>query len=182
MKRLQSRSIKGAFRKVRGAMLKAEQMAMNKTVTATRGKVADYIRKVYNIKKKDLTKISRVKKMGRKEHSVKILFDEKPIALSKFGGKWRGRKSSGATASIKKGQRKTYAGTFMATMKSGHVGIYKRAGEKTKSGKEKLKQYWGASGGQLFYSSKSKKFMRKYFGLRLRKEMKAQLKRIGMNK
>lgn len=164
---------------------------MNKTVVSTRGKVIDFIRQVYNLKKQDLMKISRVKKMKSKDQTVKIMFDEKPIPLVKFGGKWnrmagRGKnraRSAGASAAVKKGQRKTFAGTFIATMKSGHVGIWKRVeGTKTKGGKEKLKQYWGASGGQLFYSSKAKAFMQKYFGEELRKQMKIALNYLRTKK
>lgn len=188
MKQWQSRSIKGAFHKVRNHVLKAEQMAMNKTVVSTRGKVIDFIRKVYNLKKKDLTSVSRIVKMGRKDTSVKILFSEKPIGLVKFGGKWRasvGRgknrtRSSGATAEVKKGQRKTFDGTFIATMRSGHKGIWKRkAGTKTSGGKEKLKQYWGASGGQLFNSSKARKFMSAYFFRELQKQVNVAIRALS---
>lgn len=34
---------------------------------------------------------------------------------------------------------------FIATFKSGHTGIFKRAGGRTGSGKEKIKEYWGYS-------------------------------------
>lgn len=49
-----------------------------------------------------------------------------PVSLVHFGGRWS-KRSSGATAEIMRGQRKTYASAFIARMPNGGRHIFARA-------------------------------------------------------
>ncbi|HCT26871.1 MAG TPA: hypothetical protein DIW85_11730 [Stenotrophomonas sp.] len=58
----------------------------------------------------------RTGKRGRDDF-LAIWASTRQISLLEFGGRWAGRKSAGATASIGQGQSKTYDGAFIATIK-----------------------------------------------------------------
>lgn len=58
----------------------------------------------------------RTGKRGRDDF-LAIWASTRQISLLEFGGRWVGRKSAGATASIGVGESKTYDGAFIATIK-----------------------------------------------------------------
>lgn len=62
--------------------------------------------------------------------------------VSGVGG-WR--VTTDVSAADNRGQMLRRSVGFIATFQSGHTGIFKRTGEKTASGKDKLKEYYGYS-------------------------------------
>jgi len=78
--------------------------------------------------------------VGRVKESVRVASKPTPdsprivievrrraIGLIQFGGRWRGVKSSGATAQVFRGEgRHTYAGTFIAKGRGGNLQIFDR--------------------------------------------------------
>lgn len=65
----------------------------------------------------------------REEGAVVITGSKRGIGLIEFGGKWRGRKTDGAVAAVRKGDTSTYGGTFIAAGKSGNRQIFTRTGK-----------------------------------------------------
>lgn len=74
------------------------------------------IRASYNVKARDLAGKFRVRTgSDTAGEFVALEASTKGIPLIDFGGRWRGRRTAGATAEVRRGQRKTYASAFIAT-------------------------------------------------------------------
>lgn len=43
------------------------------------------------------------------------------------------------------GERRIFPGTFVVTLRSGHVGVFKRTGQRTSTGRPQIKELWGPS-------------------------------------
>lgn len=72
----------------------------------------------YNVKRSTLTSAGayRVEEgIGRKGDYLSIWASTRALPLIEFGGKWGGPSTTGATAEIVRGQRKTYTHAFIAT-------------------------------------------------------------------
>lgn len=86
---------------------------------------AQEVRASYNIRASALRGKYRVETGERgystgkrgKDDFLSIWASTRQISLMEFGGRWAGRKSKGATASIGLGESKTYDGAFIATIK-----------------------------------------------------------------
>lgn len=73
------------------------------------------IRKVYNVKASDLASRIRLETGSRRKSDyVSLWAGTRKLSLIAFGGRWGGTRTTGATASILNGQRKTYAHAFIA--------------------------------------------------------------------
>lgn len=84
------------------------------------------IRTNYNIKAGDLS--GQFKVMSGNDGTgeyMELAASNRAVPLINFGGRWRGRRSPGATAQIRKGERKTYQSAFIATI-NGRRGMYAR--------------------------------------------------------
>jgi hypothetical protein len=71
------------------------------------------VRSVFNVKSRDLSGKIRAIVTG---DSLRVLAFNRRIPLIAFGGKWRGRKSVGSTASVIKGSRETFNHSFIASV------------------------------------------------------------------
>lgn len=79
------------------------------------------VREHYNLKAGALSGKFRVEEGSRgrggdRDDFIGIWASTRRISLIDFGGKWRGRKSPGATAAITRAGGKTYDGAFIATV------------------------------------------------------------------
>lgn len=79
------------------------------------------VREQYNLKARSLSGKFRIEEGSQgtsrdRDDFISIWASTRRISLIDFGGKWRGRKSEGATAAIAQGGGKTYAGAFIATV------------------------------------------------------------------
>ena len=83
--------------------------------------VSRAVRANYNVKAGELTGKYRVEmglkgRRGDRDEVLSIWASTRGISLIHFGGRWRGRRSPGATAAIAKSGAKTYDGAFIATV------------------------------------------------------------------
>lgn len=120
---------------------RAIMRALNAAGVTTRKIALKAVTTELNVRRKDVAaknmRLYRAKPGGPLETSVRIIGDLPSsgqaglkarlgrIALAKFGGRWT-RRAAGASYAITRGARKTVPHAFMATMPSGHVGIFIR--------------------------------------------------------
>jgi hypothetical protein len=122
----------------------ASVSALNKSVVSVRAALVDAIFSEYNLKKKDIRAELNVRRADAKSLEAEIYgSDAARIPLYGFSPSpnrspsTRRLKSgayspkTGVSVVVKRGNRKKIAGAFIATMKSGHVGVFWRKGKKT---------------------------------------------------
>lgn len=122
------------------AIARANVSMLNKVTAQAKTLASKTIRETYNIKASDLSEALKIEQANISRPSAALVGRGKAgIPLIQFGGKWtrptmgkRKLKGStvGASVMVKKGNRKVIPGTFIAKMKSGHVGIFERTGKK----------------------------------------------------
>lgn len=142
--------------------------AINRGLTAGRTQAEKEIKARYAITTGNLNhyKTVRLKQAGQSGSDVagEIEFAGTKIPVYKFSPRpktrgytskfvngrcgWRINRSVGAT-DIRESGHKSFPGGFIATFKSGHTGIFKRTGGKTKNGKPKIREYWGPSAADM---------------------------------
>lgn len=84
------------------------------------------IRDTYNVRVEHLTGKFRVLTGSDQEGEyVELAAARRGVPLLYFGAQWRGRSTPGATAEIRKGQRKTYRSAFITTIR-GRTGVFAR--------------------------------------------------------
>lgn len=114
---------------------KATVAAMNKAAQQGRSEASRQIRQIYNVQAKGLNKKDRYghKLLGYKrakthKDSSSIVARGRGIPLKYFSSR---QTKKGVSVSVKKGKRSVIGGTFIATMSSGHKGVYVREKAKT---------------------------------------------------
>lgn len=141
--------------KIEGATISAMNRAAQSAITAA----SALIRKKYNFKKSELDSQIRMIKATKSRNYVFIIVRNKEIGLIKFSARQIGkpgrskkgkgpRTKQGVKATVIKGERKLYRsvdklrGSFIATMRSGHTGVFIRSATETtlnKAGKKTAK-------------------------------------------
>jgi hypothetical protein len=113
---------------------KAISYSLNEVQRSAIAKGTTETTKYYNIKASDIKRNIRQNKARIGESSIEMSIKSDPIPLYRFGAsevivKRKGRKIYyGAKAKVlKKSRKKRYRGAFIATMKSGHTGIFRKA-------------------------------------------------------
>jgi hypothetical protein len=120
---------------------RAVSSTLNKLAGQAKTKASSTIRETYNVKAGDLSKSLIVEKATPSNQTASIVGRGKAgIPLLLFGGRWtrpaKGKRGKikgstiGASVEVKRSQRKIIPETFIAQMKSGHQGIFKRASKK----------------------------------------------------
>lgn len=130
---------------------KAAQMALNSAVTRGKAEAARQLTARWNLKRADVGRATRVIKASKNAGVATITISGRPLSLTYFGAQWfRGqrvtsRKSSsvrkrptgrsGVFVDILRGEPTTHKPhAFIATMKSGHIGVFERVpGSRMKS-------------------------------------------------
>jgi len=100
--------------------------AINKTAVTVRSRTIKLLTDKFNLTQKAVRDRTTIKRATPRYHIARIRFDGGRISLEKFGGR-HSRSQPGATAQIERGgSRKVYEKSFIATMASGHRGIFMR--------------------------------------------------------
>ena len=118
---------------------KSVAMAMNQTITGVRTDANRAIRENYNVKASVINKtmtITRARPNPNRMYAV-LESSGNPIPLINFGARpsipTKRKPGVGVSVLVKKtGGRKVIPGSFVAQMKSGHIGIYTRTGQPKK--------------------------------------------------
>lgn len=106
------------------AVGRARASTARRGVSFTRRAVLDQ----FNIRSGQLTGKLRVVTTG---DTIRVFASERPISLIHFGGRWSGRKTTGATAEIERGKRETYPGAFISTIQGRRaIRVRKKRGSK----------------------------------------------------
>jgi len=107
--------------------------AINKTLLTGRSRIVKRIGQEIELKQKVIRESVGIRRAkGGESPQGAITFSRKAIPLIKFSpqpklpGKGKGR--TGVTVKVRKGKRETLRGTFVARMKSGHIGVFERKG------------------------------------------------------
>lgn len=116
-----------ALKQIGKAAPKACARALNRAVISTRTVMARAVAKDLDIKVSDVThpKVMTIYKATAERPVAQLAVEGARIPLYDFRAKQTKR---GVTAKVE-GQRKVYPGTFIATMKSGHTGVFGRRGK-----------------------------------------------------
>ena len=105
--------------------------ALNKTAVSARVRLANRAQQAYTVKTGGFKKDMDIKKANSGNLVAEIRSEGKPLKIVKF--KYSGSKSSGAKADItRSGLKALIKGNikaFVATMNSGHNGIFQREGQ-----------------------------------------------------
>ena len=141
----------------------AAQKAINRGLASAKTQGNKEVRARYDISLSNLNKYSQVRlnkaSISGNEIVGEIMFGGQKIPLYRFSVKPKTRTytmryvnghsgwriTSAVSAGDIKGSMLARPPAFIATMSSGHTGIFRRADTKTKSGKSKLIEYWGMS-------------------------------------
>lgn len=103
----------------------AASRALNKVMKSARVNASKNIRATYKMKAGDVKETMTVKKSNITNLSASLITTGRRIALYLFGAT---QKKLGVAVTITKGGRKILTGAFIATMKSGHAGVFMRKG------------------------------------------------------
>ena len=116
----------------------AAASALNRAGTSARKSASDEVRSDWNIKQKDLYGYIKITKASSATGTYIFRLKSKPIPLAKFSTAsqlvvpaGRRQKRSPSYKLKKAGGRSRVSGSFVAKMKSGHVGIFNRRGKRS---------------------------------------------------
>lgn len=125
--KMDTKEVERAFREAPKTAEKALIRTLNRTIDKVRVAASRTVRETYNIKAGDLNKSVKVSKAGPSKFETILNIFGKPVGLIAFGAR---QTAKGVTYKILKGggrDRLTHA--FIATMKSGHRGVFERIGK-----------------------------------------------------
>ena len=123
---------------------KATVMALNKTLTGARTDAKRTISKSAGVKQKEIKNDFVLMKATSSKRVAVLIGRGRPLALSKFSVR---QTKKGVSARLPGRKRTMIEGAFIATMPSGHRGVYMRAGKRrgarrtVKSGRNTGKRY-----------------------------------------
>ncbi len=177
---------------------KATTRAINKSLTTTRAFMVRLVRQDYAVKAKDVRSVLTLRKASWNKLVGHVWGTGSPgVPLFAFV---RGSKKTPSTRRLKSGAyrpavgvsvvirklrgRTPAKGVFLAKMKSGHVGAFKRSGSVTRTGKQKIQEAFGPSPIRILSSDKYmdevSDFADETFEKNLRHEAKFILRKYGL--
>ena len=106
---------------------KAIVRALNRTADNVRAEAVRRIRETYTLKASTVRGQMSIGKAWSGKLEASVSANGRPVPLYEFSARWTPR-MKGASFAVKKGSRKTLPHTFIATMKSGKVGVFERKG------------------------------------------------------
>lgn len=127
------KSATSAMKALPGGVNRAVAATLNRVAEGMKTEAARIIAKTYNIKNKDVKSLGNVKVTKANTSKLEILLTSKGgnIPLIKFSTNPNApRRVKMLKASVKRGGKKPVPGAFVATMKSGHTGVFERMGAK----------------------------------------------------
>lgn len=115
--------------------------ALNQMATTVRAEAARRIGRQYNMKVSTAKNQMVISRATRDSLTASIVVSGRPIPLIEFDAR---KTWAGVTVKIK-GSRKLVRHAFIATMKSGHVGVYERLARGKGSGRLPIEQLFSLS-------------------------------------
>jgi len=117
------RQVRNVFKSIDRDIKKATASALNKTAKSALSHTLKEFKGKYNIKLKDLRSITTISKVDRSNFTITIKFEDKRFGLEKFQPTQR---KKGIAATVKKGNRHVYKGSFFVNIKSNKTLVFKR--------------------------------------------------------
>lgn len=115
------------------AIPKATVTAINRTAKETVTEIKRVLTENYAIKSSDVGRVLKVYNATAANPAAKIIAKDKQLGFSPSSArinsaKWKATKTrgKGVKISIKKGSKESLKHAFIATMKSGHIGVFER--------------------------------------------------------
>lgn len=102
---------------------KGTARAINHTLGKVKTASSKEIRKTYNILARDLSKALSVRRANQTMLTGYVIAEGRPLSLKRFNPR---QTRSGVSLVIKKGSRVEVSSAFIATMSSGHQGVFAR--------------------------------------------------------
>ncbi len=167
---------------------KVATRAVNKAAVSVRAEASKKVREELSLKAGDVKDAITLVKARQADNPVaKLIVPDKGIELYKFGAKpkrvttQRGPRT-GVTVKVKK-DRKLVSGGFIATMKSGKTGVFKRTGSVTSKGKGRIRLLFSTTVADIFENEDFIREMQAYSIARLavvlRQEMAFEVSKRG---
>jgi len=143
--------------------------ALNRAATSTRAEAARRIRAAYNIKVGTARDQMRIERANRNRLVAEIVVSGRPIPLVEFAAR---QVRAGVTVQVKRGARKLRAGAFIATMRTGHRGVFERKGKR----RLPIKELFSLSLPSMFTQKQIREAVERValerFGIELRRELR----------
>lgn len=120
------RILKHALHGIKNGAPTVMRRALNKTIVSARTQAVKFVRAEVNLKAKTVTGQMKVTKANFRRLSASLNVKGSPIPLTEYDAR-ESNKGKGTTFRVrKKGARERYPHAFIATMKSGHRGVFER--------------------------------------------------------
>jgi hypothetical protein len=174
------------FKNISKDVSKAETIALNRAAKTALSRTLRYMRDKYNIPANVLSKLFRITRATKNDQRVIIYAFKQPVAFFLDGGSKRlfgvRQTKKGVSFTRKRGHKERLDSAFIQTMKSGHVGVFVRTGQKEIMSKgsyegetrEKISQLFAIDPAKLLVPESSNTelidFMNKVFVERLQVE------------
>lgn len=125
--RVDTKEVERALREAPKAAEKAAIRTLNRTADKARVAASKTVRETYNIKAGDLGKSVKTTRASQSKFETVLIIIGKPVGLIAFAAR---QTAKGVTYKIlKSGGRDRLPHTFIATMRSGHRGVFERLGK-----------------------------------------------------
>jgi hypothetical protein len=172
----QFRTARDSLLHIPGAAEKTIARAVNRAVEGARTDAIKAVCAEYAIKATDVRKSIHIKRATPGNPVAQVISTGSPIPLIKFKvtprkPRARGEKKKTVVAGVKFGNAKPMPHSFVARMKSGHVGVYSR---KDGTGRT-IKQHYSPSVPQMMGNEKALEYIEKRAYERLDKELRHQV-------
>jgi hypothetical protein len=122
------KELERSFSKLGAATARGEARAVNRVSTTIIAKQSRAVVERLNLRVSRVKEAVRLRQKATPDQPrIVIEVQRRAIGLIEFGGRWRGRKSEGASAQVLRGEgRHTYGGTFIAVGRNGNRQIFSR--------------------------------------------------------
>lgn len=118
---------------------KALSSALNKTATRARTAAARSVKSIYQLSTRAFRNSVQIQRSNYRTLTATLIVDGKPFPVMAFGAK---QNKSGVSFRLK-GRRLTIPHAFIATMSSGHKGVFARGGYPKAAGIINTGETWG---------------------------------------
>ncbi len=174
--------LRNVFKFASKAVDKATVSALNRAATSARAEGVRVIREHYDVKAKDVKEDIRLIKANKNNKVAFLRAVYRGMSLMKFRPKMTKRprkyktgKVGGTKVTVKKGARELRKHAFIQKMRSGHVGVFIKTGEKNGQGKEKIKELFGPSAAHMLRDRRVSDAIEKKFIQQYEKEFNSKL-------
>lgn len=124
--RAQLASVNRVFTDIKNGAPRVMVRALNKTASKAKTESSREIRKIVTLKAKTVNNAIKIQKANFKNLSAKLTISGRPLPLYAYGVR---QTNSGVSVRVRKSKPiEKHKSAFIARMKSGHIGVFKRRG------------------------------------------------------